>query len=457
MPVNLVVTRGGPFLNLLAPVAFYWLATLLLPRRAALYALGAFLFAHPFASWQSATYSPWLFVANFAQGLFYLTVAVWIRTGHPAPVTHGVAVGVLVGLTFLAHTAPALLFGVLVLVWVLTRFLASPADGLRAFGSAAVIGAVAAVVASPFLWVILGHYRGQVLNTLPILWLDPAMLPPYIGAFLRELAGPAAVSVLALVGFVLVARNKAGGGNPHARLVIMTWTLAALTLFAFSAYAWRAIDAPVMQRLALVPAHHFLFYFRAAVALTFGAGLYFLLGLSRTHLVPRLPRGAPFYNAAAAILAAVIFVGIIFPNYLRRPDVALFPKHAAAKFTDGSQRDAFEWIATQSPRDAVFLTSDSAAFSMVGPAGRHVVVVERFFSNPYVSWTFRDAVRRGLWSSLTENNCRGLSAYQRALDVSHVMVVQGSTPPVENGRCGADEVFRAGDFSILRLPAHGPR
>lgn len=69
VPVNVVYTRSGAYINMLAPVAFFSLVASLLGGRSALAATAAFILIgrQTSPSWTSATYSPWLLAGNFAQ------------------------------------------------------------------------------------------------------------------------------------------------------------------------------------------------------------------------------------------------------------------------------------------------------------------------------------------------------------------------------------------------------
>ena len=89
------------------------------PRWTAVLALCGYLFAvgGAFPSWGAATYSPWIYPVNFAQTFFYvLILRLALLRGQPLSVRWALLTGALCGLTFLAHTAPTLLFaGVLLL------------------------------------------------------------------------------------------------------------------------------------------------------------------------------------------------------------------------------------------------------------------------------------------------------------------------------------------------------
>src|SRR6185436_7428099 len=106
------------------------------------------------------TYSPWLFVATFAQAPFFCALLAMAWTGRRQTAFRGSIVGILAGLTFLAHTGPALILAIAAV------FLLRPT-------ALAAAGVAALVVASPFLYSIEGHYHLHVLNTVPMGWQWP--------------------------------------------------------------------------------------------------------------------------------------------------------------------------------------------------------------------------------------------------------------------------------------------
>src|ERR1700742_1759109 len=76
LPVNVIVTQAGTWLNILGPIAFFIMAALLLGWEIALAATLSFLFlaAGNIFGYSAATYSPWLYPVCFAQWMFYLDI-----------------------------------------------------------------------------------------------------------------------------------------------------------------------------------------------------------------------------------------------------------------------------------------------------------------------------------------------------------------------------------------------
>ena len=165
-----VHVAGGPYLNLLGPIAFYALGVRMAGRPAALIALTLVLFFMCREDcWACATYSPWLFTSTFTQGLFYASMMAVLAAAGRRTVLAACGAGVLVGLTFLSHTAPALILALVAAATLPPRLVVA-------------CGAAAAIVAAPFIVAIAGHYHLRVVNTVPLTWhYGPLMWPALIG------------------------------------------------------------------------------------------------------------------------------------------------------------------------------------------------------------------------------------------------------------------------------------
>ena len=169
LPPRIVVARSGPIVNLLAPIGLFVLTAMLFDLYAALGAMAAFMFvtgsAFPF--YYAATYSPWFAPENFGQAFFYIgMLGAATLFGRPFSAIRSLGAGIVLGITFLTHTAPALVLGctlVILAVWEGT--------GTRLWRTAAttlaVTLAVAFTVALPFT-VNLLHYRFAVVNPYPV-------------------------------------------------------------------------------------------------------------------------------------------------------------------------------------------------------------------------------------------------------------------------------------------------
>jgi NADH:ubiquinone oxidoreductase subunit 6 (subunit J) len=451
VPVHRVEARAGAYLNLIAPLGFYWLATLVLPLDAALAALAAFLFLHPFASWQSATYSPWLFTSTVGQGGFYVTLGAWLGYLNAPSVRRASACGASLGVTFLAHSAPALLLALLFTVTTaddLRRRRAGLTHSARSVGLLALAGLASIAIASPFIGSILMRYRGRIRNPLPLIWLDPAMSPDRVGHFVAHASGPWLLTAFIVAGFIAIC---IGFGRVRSRLITVSWLILAIALFACTGYVWRLGSSPLVQRIAFVPAHHFLIYVRAVEMLFAGAGI----ALAGRWVAGRLHDRWDLRVTHEAVLVAGLAAGIAigFPGYLEREDNSDYPRAAASSFIDPAQQQTLEWIASHIRFGEVFLAPENAGLSMIGPLGGKVIVVNRFFSNPYVDWNRRDLAQKRMWQALASGNCDAFSAEAAPYEVAGVMAIDGLTPIVRDGTCRLQMVFNAPPYHMLRWAA----
>jgi hypothetical protein len=125
-----------------------------------------------------------------------------------------------------------------------------------------------------------------------------------------------------------------------------------------------------------------------------------------------------------------------FPAFLTREDFRLTRDEARKRFATTELRELFPWIRENSTPTDVFLTSESACLSLVGPAGRKCVLAPVFFSNPYVDWNERRVAQQAMWDALTADDCATFRQHAYAYRVRYVMSVEGRTPQVVAGRCG---------------------
>lgn len=180
LPVYLVHTRIGAYFNLLAPISFYILIAYLFDRWTAVISTLGFLFivSNHAPSWASATYSPWLFTQNFVQSGFYFTLAVYKRALYAEKYRWYLAVGILLGITFLGHTAPALILGSIIGIFTLQTIIQSRSSVLsslfppyRMIINFGIVLILALIVSIPFLYSIVGHYHLKIKNWASSIWL----------------------------------------------------------------------------------------------------------------------------------------------------------------------------------------------------------------------------------------------------------------------------------------------
>jgi len=353
----LVHVQGGPWLNLIAPLAFYVLCSRASGQRAALVSLALFLFVNCRSdpSLTCATYSPWLFVATFTQGLFFLTIAAMDVAASRRTDTAAALVGLFAGLTFLSHTGPALILGGVALATLPRR-------------SILLSGLIAILIASPFVWSIVVHYRLHILNPAPMAWRWP---PVTLAGFPATLASNAVLIAVALPGLVLVKSR-----------VVRSWLFVAALL---TAYGLARDAAPSLP--AIVPTFHFWRYFMAGATL--------LAGATVAWAFERLPAR---FAAPALALAVTVLVAWVLPQYRTRFDFVYGRSVAQGRNPDLSAAATF--LHTSTPADAVVLGSRGLSLEVIGPAGRKVVGVNANWANPYVDNAPRVGARDGMLADI---------------------------------------------------------
>ncbi len=392
-----IVTQAGAYLNLFAPIAFYILVTYLFDRLVALAAVAAFLFS-PIGdapSWAAATYSPWVFSQNLAQGFFYLTLVAYGKAIGSKQWRWHLIVGILLGITFLGHTAPAAILGVIILVGLMMNSAAQSELQVRSALFLKVVPlllilTVAFIVSLPFTFSILFHYHLKILNPVPGNWIYGPLAIEKLSDFLRGYLSW--VSAIAAVGLVvLICRRSARPG----KIALFTWLMICCAALALNEV--QQLTSPRLH-LMFVPAHHFLFYLRAIEGILFGVGLVWgcrLLARGLASLFRKRPDQLDHFRRPAetgvVALAIVVFLVLVYPRYRARFDFTNARSQAVSFAERKAYLDAYRWILSNTKPVDVFLSlNGDLDLSIVGPADRKVfVTAQAEFSNPYVDWNYR--------------------------------------------------------------------
>ena len=165
-------------------------------------------------------YTPWLFPATAAHALFYGGSLAWLRALERPSRSRLSIAGAILGLTLLAHTAPALvLTGMIVATALLTPARLSPLAAQGAAGRAkaiAVPGAIAAIVASPFLLPLALRYGFHVVNRMPGSWTDERLSFTNLGLRLMK-PSTWPTTLLTVIGAIDLLRRGAAAA-PAARV-----------------------------------------------------------------------------------------------------------------------------------------------------------------------------------------------------------------------------------------------
>jgi hypothetical protein len=294
---------------------------------------------------------------------------------------------VLGGLTFLAHTAPALVLAGVVVAATFEAAWSARKDppALRAvFVLALAIGASAVVVSSPFWWSI-ASYGAAIRNATPLEWVASELkLEQWAALLEREMTLRGSFAIAGLVALVAFGWPK----RPFARAVLTAWLAVSLLGIGYG-YARELTKLP-----PLLPSWHFYFYLQALLAALFGVGAAFAAG-GFARLLAKLPRLRGVrpsvlerWSFVGALVALLVLVLVRFGDYRKRADIG--PNRAEAeRFASLPTTALYRWILNETRPNDVFLADSGIGFYAVQAAGRKVVALQDLFANPYV-----DAKRR---------------------------------------------------------------
>ena len=453
--LHVLETRSGAYLNLLGPIAFYFLTRTLLGRWTAVIATAIFLFCAGDSgpSYASSTYSPWLFVANFVQALFYLGVLALYRAVHTNRGHHFAEFGILLGLTFLGHAAPAVLLGSMVGIYTLVRAVGLArrqqwVEMRRTLARFAVVVVLALVVSAPYLVSIVGHYGLAIANAHPTFWIYPDMEAGNLGRFLDERFGRLIVPAV-IVGLAALLTTPQAGS---ARAWVLGWMGLSLLFVAYS-YVWQIQLARQVVWPSAVPGFHFLRYFNAGESMLAAYGVVTVGGLLAALVArwrPGVAWAASLTRRAVPVLLIAILLGVTYPAYARRVDFTDYRDQAKLMFQGPDFADMFRWLRRELRPTDVVAAPENLSLSLVGPAGRKVVAVERFFSNPYVRWEPRHDALQALYFGLDGGFCDAFRERADSFHVTHVMARADSVRRPVIDACGLTAGFVGREWVIYR-------
>jgi hypothetical protein len=399
-PVPVLYTRLGAYLNFLAPIGLYLLVALLLDRWAAVGAVFAFLFMAPPTnepSWAVGTYSPWLFTANFAQGWMYLTLAAYVIALRRATTRWWALVGGLLGITFLAHTAPAVIVGGIIALHTSVRAIQSRSLRRPLIALGAIIIA-ALIVSAPLTLSIVGRYQLHVLNPAPTNWAyEPLTLRNFEAFIQGNFIDRGWTMLLVGLGLIAVWRNRRA-----ATPLITFWLIIALAFLIYH-YVRQLARRDGVILPTIVPGFHFLLYFRVAQSMLLGGGVMALGALAANFAAKVVPCVRGKQSGLARGLSLAILAGMLitaYPAYLNSDDLVGQRIDAEQVGQNTDRITAYQWVRANTQRHDVFLAGDSVGTFVISPAGRKLIAGDSVFVSPYVDWAAHNADREALWAAL---------------------------------------------------------
>jgi hypothetical protein len=416
-----VIARCGPLVNLVAPVALYALVATLVDRWTALAAAASHLFvtANAFGFWEAASYSPWFAPENYGQGLLYLALLLLVRAERQPGFARYAGCGAGLGLTFLAHTAPALILGTMLVLLAVRRTRQERSS--RPLALLVWTLAIAVLTSLPLVAAVAGHYHLAVLNPYPSEAPSTTMdLGDRLGLLVKLCTRSPLLPAIAAIAAYFVPRRESAEGR-----VVLAWSVTALAFLAYSDL--RAVEHHFGFALpAIVPSFHFLFNAMALVSVGFGIALVATARALARRLAPRAPSaaGLPWAEELAIAVLTVACVAAAWGPHSERYD-ATEQRKEALDFARVIPGDALDWIRGRTASDDVFLSTDEVSLYVVCPAGRKVVCTNRYFSNPYVDWAARDRDRARLYAYIRAGDLDGFDKLATRYAVAYVVASDG--------------------------------
>lgn len=372
-----LLTMSAPFINLIVPAGFFLMARHLMGAIAAVVGTALLVFFNDLAlpSWISAAYHPWSSVPLLALGGFFFSVWLIHARVQSESVLDALLIGSAIGLTFLAHTVPAVILAVILPVAVLT----CRGVSARTLGWIAIVAIAAMVWSLPLLLPLLVSYRLHILNPGPGALVDPlfAAWPPSRAVLLTMLPGLLALPLIVMLRTEGLISRAAGA-------ILAAWLIVPI-VFLTRHYACGADSQAAVCTLFVLAVHHWFIYLQAA--LTCLAGLAAWLCMFRLRGTTTHPNG---WHSAGLFVGVLCGVAAFWPrpfdDSMRQRALDL-----GATFDWG----AYSWVTRHTGPLDLFVTelpdtSLNPASLAVMAAGRRSVALPETYSNPYVEWRVRN-------------------------------------------------------------------
>ena len=368
---------AGMWLNLATPAAFFLMNRRLFGAWQALAATSVMVLFGGAAMTgdETAGYTPWTYTPALAWPLFFLGVVVLHRVTPALRTAGAIGVGCVLGVTFLAHTVPAILLSGMAAILALSQ----PGDRRRSLIWLVVVGGVELLWAAPFLGPLAIGYRLHIANAVPGAWTHPLFDDPQR---MLLLSLPAMLSLVWLVH--IRARATAG-----TIALLAGWCGLCLAFLGRHAACANGLADGGVCRILVISPHHFHVYLQAAEACVTGRALW----LAATRLATRLR------PVAVAIVSLAICAGVA-GLFLHRWDRDA--REGALANPDAMlDRSAYEWIVSHTRPDDRFVILPSGgepngmgpAAATVIAAGRQLLAPPETHSNPYMPWAPLNARR----------------------------------------------------------------
>jgi hypothetical protein len=462
LDVPVAMVQAGPVLTTAAQALFFAAAVCLLGPWPAVMALVALLFVPPYDfSWATPSVTPWLFPSTFASLFFYVgLLACWTAIRRNTPIWW-IAVGAVLGIVFLGHTAPAVILGLLAVASVVC----APDEGRdrsqklfsrQRVAAVAMVIVTALVVSAPFVYSIVFIYKLRIVATEALNWVAPHLALARAGNLLFE-ACVSPLGVLRIIGAIALIRRAP---SDRGAFLVVGWTAVAALLFG---YGWLQQLVHFRGVPSFIPQHEFYFHLRAVGYMLAGAGAWVVLTFVAALPARMLPSAARLrYQeaiAGALVLLAVYFtVRATYDAFQEKADFQEYRREALAATAQFAETHLLQRLRTETPPDAVILATAEDSLYRVAPAGRAVVAIPASQSNPYMTQGGRDHDQKAMLKAVITGDAATLHALADMYGVTHIVLGPEDTAALDTVGASADgirELSRRGGYSLYeRIAPH---
>jgi hypothetical protein len=458
LPINVVMVRLGAYMNLLAPLSFFFMMLIMLDFRIALAGLLSYLFFSTgvIPGFYAATYSPWMYSGVFMQFIFYINIALCWLAFKTQKTSWFIALGAGIGIGFLGHTAPTVLIILILISLQGTKMISA----LKSKDSASVkkmllqsLGVFIPflIISSPFLYYIVGKYHLHFENRKPFEYIDTIFIwRNYKDMILQNLS----VSfIISIVGFIWFYKKFE---QPLIRKILLNWLGFAVFMYFYSTLVQSLDEHKSIHLPGTVPSFHYFFYLKALQSVFYGFGLFFIservftwLSTKKTQFQNRLTPKAFSYSFAVLLLVCGV---IYFPSYQKRYDFVHFRNLCLEKARDLGQIQVYYYIRDYIPTDQVFLSEEQTSLFPMMATARKMVSIGITFSNPYVNFETREHARNTMLEWLRNGEPAEAPALFKQYNVDYILLTNANLINYKNLASLPTSIsYRNNEYTIFHI------
>ncbi len=415
MPVQALLVHAGPWLNLFAPISFFTMVWYFRGPVVAVAATALYLFflVGDEPAWTVPTYTPWLIPISFVQCFFYTGLIVVHRAFLTGRLTAYLGMGLLVGMTFMAHAAPALIL--VAIIGALTLDALWKSIQIRDWrtvrwrvGLSLAAAAMFLLCTWPLLRYIVGEYGMKIVNRTPFLFTYELLTLHHIRLFLfYDITW---VSSVGTIGLLLLVYKAHWRGDLRTKIELW-WFVICLVLFLY-AYMISVLNTHGIQLPGTAPSFHYFYYMKAALILQAGVAIAWAV-----NQLPWAPQRARVFT----MLIWVLPIAVIYPGFSGRMDLYGMRVQSLKISDDKDLVAMFHCLQEKLVWDDVVLCDEDLSIFPLMPSARKAVATACTMANPYVGLSPRTEDRDAMMDGLrTERKDEG--ALLDKYEVTHLLV-----------------------------------